>query len=85
MTATDLAALLAQVRAEATAALGRLDTVDSDELPADLRAEYAQMRRGWSDLLAMTEDDVVALHTAACEQAGRELTADELRGLLVRQ
>ena len=32
----------------------------------------------------MTEDEVTALHEAACLEAwGRELTPDELRGLLV--
>jgi hypothetical protein len=30
----------------------------------------------------MTQDDVVALHEAACLWAGRALTPDELRGLL---
>jgi hypothetical protein len=33
----------------------------------------------------LTEEDVVALHVKACEHAGRELTADELRGLLGKQ
>ena len=33
----------------------------------------------------MTEDNVIELHLAACEQAGRELTADELRGLVGKQ
>lgn len=33
----------------------------------------------------MTEDDVIELHVAVCEAAGRELTEDELRGLLGRR
>lgn len=85
MTADALAAFVAYVRAEGTAALTRLDTLDPDELLADLRAEYEQQRRGWLDLLAMTEDDVVALHEASSLQAGRELTPNELRGLLSMQ
>ncbi len=43
-------------------------------------AEYERQRRGWCNLLAITEDDAMALHEAACLHAGRELTADELRG-----
>ena len=43
------------------------------------------MRSRWLDFLTMTEDDVVEPHLAACEHAGRELTADELRGLVGKQ
>ena len=82
MTPADLFTFLAHVRAESTAALTTLDGVDPDALPADLRAEHEKQRRGWFDLLAMVADDVIELHLAACEAAGRELSAEELRGLL---
>lgn len=42
----------------------RLATVTPDALPADLRAEYEQVRQGRLDLLAITEDDVLELHMA---------------------
>jgi len=85
MTADDLADFLTSVRAEAAARLARLDTVDTALLPHGLRAEYEQMRSRWLDLLAMTEDDVIELHLAACEHAGRELTPAEARALIRRQ
>jgi hypothetical protein len=85
MTAADLMAFAAKVRAEATAALARLDTIDPDALSPELRPEYDLVRGNWLKLLAMTADDVVELHVAACAAAGRELTEEELRGLLGRQ
>ncbi|MGH3427886.1 MAG: hypothetical protein ACRDQZ_10020 [Mycobacteriales bacterium] len=85
MTAADLMAFTAEVRAEGTAALARLDTVDPDALSPPLRAEYETVRAGWLRVLAMTADDVIDLHVAACEAAGRELTEEELKGLLGRQ
>ncbi len=85
MTATELSKFIAAVRAEATAAVAQLDTVDSDSLPPPVRAEYETVRAGWLRLLALTADDVVELHVAACEAAGRELTEEELRGLFGRQ
>ncbi len=85
MTAAELIAFAANVRAEATAALAQLDTVDAGTLSPQLRAEYDTVRNGWVRLLAMTADDVVDLHVAACEAAGRELTEEELKGLLGRQ
>lgn len=33
----------------------------------------------------MTADGAVELHLAACSKAGRELTPDELRGLIGKQ
>jgi len=39
----------------------------------------------WRDLRALTEDDAMALHEAACEHAGRELMQAEARALLRRQ
>jgi predicted ATPase len=82
MTSANLFALLVHVRAESTAALAKLDGVDPDALPGDLRAEHEKQRRGRFDLLAMTEDDVIKLHLAACGAVGRELSAGALRGLL---
>jgi hypothetical protein len=84
MAAAELANFIAAVRAQTAAALTQLDTVDSKELPLSVHAEYDSVRKGWLRLLAITEDDVVELHVAACEAAGRELTEDELRGLVGR-
>lgn len=85
VTAAELMAFTAKVRAEATAALAKLDTVDPETLAPPIRAGYDTVRNGWVRLLAMTSDDVVELHVAACEAAGRELTEEELKGLLGRQ
>ena len=82
MTADELRAFIVEVRAETDAALARLATVDAEALPAELRERWEQSRRGWEELRRLTADDVVALHEAACLQAGRELTTDELRGSL---
>lgn len=60
-------------------------TIDPDELPPELRHQYHESVAGWRKLLALTEDDAVELHLAGCKAAGRELTDDELRGLLARQ
>jgi hypothetical protein len=85
MTADELDAFLADIRARADAALARLDTVDPDALAPDLRAEYDTVRDGWQALRALTRAELGALHLAACKVAARELTPDELRGLLVPQ
>ena len=85
MTAADLIASAAKIRAEATTALARLDTIDRDTLSPQLRADYDAVRSNWLKLLAMTADDVVDLHVAACEAAGRELTEEELRELVGQQ
>ena len=85
MTAAELLAFAAKTRAEATAALGQLDTVDVDALTPVLRSEYETVREGWLKLLAMTADDVIDLHVAACEAVGRELTPEEVQALLVKQ
>jgi hypothetical protein len=77
-------AFLLEVRAEADARLAVLNAVDPETLPAERREEYQYAHRAWSELRRMTEDEVTALHEAAClEAGGRELTPDELRGLLV--
>ncbi|MGH3429599.1 MAG: hypothetical protein ACRDQZ_18865 [Mycobacteriales bacterium] len=44
MTAAELLAFAAKTRAEATAALAKLDTVDVDSLTPFLRAEYEAVR-----------------------------------------
>jgi hypothetical protein len=85
MTAEELQAFVADVRVKAATALARLANVEPEELTPKLREEYDAVHAGWTALLAMTEDDILKLHQAACEAAGRELTADELRGLLGRQ
>lgn len=82
MTADDLRAFITSVRTEVDAALAHLETVDRAALTPELRAEYDAVRKGWETLRRMADDDVVALHEAACLRAGRELTPDELRGLL---
>jgi hypothetical protein len=74
MTAAELRDFIFGVRREAEDALAQLATVDPDELPPDVRAEYEQVRAGWEQFLALTQDDAVALHEAACLRAGRELT-----------
>ena len=79
MTAAELLAFAAKTRAEATAALAKLDSIDVDSLTPLLRAEYEAVRDGWLKLLAMTADDVVDLHVAACE------APDESEGLPVKQ
>ena len=77
MPADDLAAFVAQVRAECDTALARLDTVDPATLSPDVRRKYEKQRRRWLNLRALTEGDAVDLHLAAAEHAGRELTQDE--------
>ena len=47
MTPDDLAAFITSVRAECDAALARLDTVDPDALPPDVRDLYEQQRARW--------------------------------------
>ena len=85
MTPAAFRLFISEVRAEATSRLARLATIDPDELLPELRQQYHQSVAGWRKLLAMTEDEAVELHLAACEAAGRELTDDELRGLQGRQ
>jgi hypothetical protein len=82
MSPDDLRTLIAAGRAETSAALDRLAAVEPATLPRDIRVEYDAVRQGWEELRTMTEDDVVALHEAACLWAGQELTSDELCGLL---
>ncbi len=84
MTAEELRAFIADVRAQADAALARFATVNPEMLRRDLRQEYEQVRSAWEQLLAMTGDEAVELHVA-CLQAGRELTPEELRGLIGKQ
>jgi hypothetical protein len=85
MTAEELAAFIADARAQADAALAKLAAVDPAILPPELRDEYEQERAAWEEVRALTEDDALRLHLAACEHAGRDLTDDEVRGLLRRQ
>lgn len=85
MTAAELAAFIAEVRAEADQRLAILRSVDPETLPPDLRGEYAEALEAWSALHTLTDDEAVELHLAACEAAGRELTAAEARALIGRQ
>lgn len=48
-------------------------------------SDNEQVRAGWEQLRAMTEAEAVELHEAACLEAGRELTPDELQALALRQ
>jgi len=82
MTAEEFADFIHNVRAEIAEALARLDTVDPADLEPALRVQYLRIRAGWETLRKMTADDVLELHAAACERAGRELTPDEIRALL---
>jgi hypothetical protein len=85
MTAEELAAFAAQVRAECDDALARMATVDATALPPDLRRQFEEQRQRWVDLRALTESDALELHEAAAKLAGRELTQAEARALLKRQ
>jgi hypothetical protein len=80
MTAEELRAFVADVRAEAEAALTRLATVDPEALSPQLRQEYERVRAGWEQLKVMTEDEALVLHEAACLRAGRALTLLALLG-----
>ena len=71
MTAAELDAFLADVRAQADAALARLATVDADALTPTLRAEYDAVRDGWQALRSMTADDVVELLSGLSARAIR--------------
>lgn len=82
MTAEELAAFAAQVRAECDSALARYDAVDPSTLPPDLRRQFEEQRQRWLDLRALTDGDVMALHEAAALHVGRELTQAEARALL---
>jgi hypothetical protein len=81
----DLRACAAHVRAECHAALARLDAIDPAILPPSLRAEYEEHRQRCLELRALSEDEAMALHEAACPVAGRELTPAEARASLERQ
>jgi hypothetical protein len=85
VTADELSAFLAEVRADADEHLAILAAVDPFTLPPELRAEYDRAREAWEQLRAMTADDVVALYVDACLQAGRQLTPAETRALPRRQ
>ena len=83
MSEAELAAFVADVRAQGGDALARVDTVDRDALEPALRDEYDRVRRQWEALRALVSDeDVIAMHLEACERAGRELTPDEMLALL---
>jgi len=85
MTAAELEAFAAEVRAECDAALGRLATVDPESLPPDLRAEYEAQRDGWREFRALTEAGALDVHVLACLYAGRELTQAEAAALVRKQ
>ena len=85
MTADELAKFVADVRAECDERLAMLHAVDPATLPAELRDEYDEALADWTKLRRLTDDDVHALHTAAVEHAGRELTMAELWALVRRQ
>lgn len=83
MTADELAAFVAEIRAEADARLAILRAVDREfAAPRAARWEYDHALAAWTEMLALTDADTHALHCAACEEAGRELTPADMRGLL---
>jgi len=82
VTETELAAFLADVRAECDERLAMLAAVDPQTLPPELRDEYDSALRSWTALRDLTQGDAHEFHLAVCEQTRRELTLDELRGLL---
>ena len=81
MTADELSAFVAEIRAEADARLAILHAVDRESLPLEPRDEYDHALAAWTEMRALTDADTHALHLAACEEAGRELTPAEMRGL----
>jgi hypothetical protein len=85
MTSDELAAFIAEVRAQVGAIRTRLTAVNRDELPPALRAMHDDVQRQSDELLAFTDAEAVALLEAACAQAGRELTPKELRGFFRSQ
>jgi hypothetical protein len=85
MNAEELTAFVAEVRAQVDELVARLEALDPDALPPDLRRMHADVRRQADELRTLTDAHVVALLEDACLGAGRELTPDELRGLLRRQ
>ena len=82
MTADELAAFLAEVRAECDERLAMLAAVDPQTLPPELRDEYDTALRSWTALRDLTEGDAHEFHLALSEELGREMTAAELWALL---
>ena len=85
MTAAELTAFIAEVRAEADQRLALLHAVDAATLPPELHADHAEALEMWTELRALTDADAVELHQAACEAAGLELTPAEARAVRRRQ
>jgi uncharacterized protein (DUF885 family) len=82
MTPDELAAFLAEVRAQVDEISARLEALDPATLPPEAQATYDDTRRQVQELRMLTETHVLALLEDACLRAGRELSAAELRGLL---
>ena len=81
-TAAELAAFLADVRAECDERLALLAAVDPETLPPELRDEYEAALRNWTALRGFTQGDAHEFHLSVSEELGREMTAAELRALL---
>lgn len=71
-------------RRRAIEAHARLATVGAADLTPDILERSHLSVAGWRGLLAMLHDDVIELHRAAYEYAGRP-SMEEFRGLPERQ
>jgi hypothetical protein len=85
MDSGELDAFLAEVRERAREMIARLDAIDRASLPPIARGVYDDTRRSAENVLTLTSERVLTLLLEACDRAGRELTHDELLGLLELQ
>lgn len=81
MTEDELRAFVAEARAEVDARLAELDQVDTDALPAPLRAQYDADRQALLDLRDSLADEAIAAEVEATTHARRDLTPAEVRAL----
>ena len=85
MTAEELRKFVAAVRIEVDTILARLADIDPETLPPPVRAIYDKTRKQAEHLDALANEQMLEFLAAAYTQAGRELSPEELRGLLLHQ